>query len=81
MQSFGNYVKVYTQSKFYLASTTTHELLSQLSVKIFLRIHKSYIINLEKIAKRSDNEVFINGSVIPVGITYKRYLAAKLIIY
>ena len=79
MQSFGNYVKVYTQSKFYLASTTTHKLLSQLSVKIFLRIHKSYIINLEKIAN-SDNEVFINGSVIPVGITYKRYLAAKLII-
>ena len=37
----------------------------------FKRVHKSFIINLDKIQKVEDNIVFINDREIPIGKTYK----------
>jgi Response regulator of the LytR/AlgR family len=72
IQSYGNYVRVYLNHRFYLASTTTHEILSNLSPKIFIRIHKSYIVNLTKISNYSEKEVKISDNILPVGITFMR---------
>ncbi|WP_395849007.1 LytR/AlgR family response regulator transcription factor [Elizabethkingia anophelis] len=72
IQSFGNYVRVHVENKFYLASATTQEILSNLSSKLFVRIHKSYIVNLNRISEYSEKEVVIAENKIPVGITFKR---------
>ncbi|WP_350290538.1 LytTR family DNA-binding domain-containing protein [uncultured Croceitalea sp.] len=37
----------------------------------FLRIHRSHIINLDKIEKVSGNQVFIQSHELPIGRTYK----------
>lgn len=78
IQSYGNYVKVFTRHKIYLASTTTQEILSNLSARKFMRIHKSYIANLSKITNYTENEVLINNVKLPIGITYKRELLEYL---
>ncbi|MDL1912939.1 MAG: response regulator transcription factor [Bergeyella sp.] len=79
VQSLGNYVKVYVGSRFYLASTTTQEILSHLSPKRFVRIHKSFAVNLGKISHYSEKEVVVSGKTLPIGITFKRELFKRLL--
>lgn len=73
-QSFGNYVKLHTIRKTYLASITTSEFEKCLPEKSFMRIHKSYIVALDKIDATEKDFVVIKNERIPIGITYKREL-------
>lgn len=77
-QSYGNYVKVYTNTRTYVATITTTELVNKLPSSLFLRAHKSYIIALKKVDKLVNNTLHIKQSEIPIGITYKRELLEKL---
>jgi DNA-binding LytR/AlgR family response regulator len=77
-QSCGNYVKIFTLKKVYLASMTTNELENSLSSKHFMRVHKSYIVAIDKIKKWQRNNVIVNKEEIPVGITYRRELIERL---
>jgi len=78
IQSYGNYVKLYSQAKVYLIPSTTQEMLSKLSAKNFMRIHKSYIVNLNQVTDYSETYVFIIQERLPIGITYKRELLERL---
>ena len=77
-QSFGNYVKLHTTKKTYLASITTSEFEKCLPEKSFMRIHKSYIVALDKIDGAEKDFVIIKDEKLPVGITYKRELIDRL---
>lgn len=77
-QSFGNYVKLHTARKIYLASITTTELEKCLPEKSFMRIHKSYIVSLDKIESAEKDFVSIKKEKLPIGITYKRELSDRL---
>lgn len=77
-QSFGNYVKLHTIKRTYLASITTSELEKCLPEKNFMRIHKSYIVALDKIEGTDKDFVIIKNEKLPVGITYKRELSDRI---
>jgi len=77
-QSYGNYVKIFTPQKTWLATITTNELESNLPSDKFIRVHKSYIVSLQKIEGRDRETVTIKGEKIPVGITYRRELGERL---
>jgi DNA-binding LytR/AlgR family response regulator len=77
-QSLGNYVKLFTPKQTYLATITTSELELKLPAERFMRIHKSYIIALDKITRFGNHAVFIADAELPVGITYRRELAERL---
>lgn len=77
-QSFGNYVKLHTIKRTYLASITTSELEKCLPEKSFMRIHKSYIVALDKIDATEKDFVTIKNEKLPIGITYKRELSDRL---
>lgn len=77
-QSFGNYVKLHTAKRIYLASITTTELEKCLPEKNFIRIHKSFIVSLDKIEATEKDFVMIKNEKLPVGITYKRELTDRL---
>lgn len=77
-QSFGNYVKIFTTTKTYLASITTNEIERCLPNSSFLRIHKSYIVALDKIQTSEKDFVTIANFNLPIGITYKRELFERL---
>ncbi|MBB1149343.1 MULTISPECIES: response regulator transcription factor [unclassified Myroides] len=78
IQSYGNYVKVFTCEKVHIVTTTTQEIVSLLAAQHFLRIHKSYVVNLTKITAYTEQDVSIQGVQIPIGITYKRELYNRL---
>ncbi len=77
LQSWGNYIKLYTETQTYLCSATTVEVERRLPRDRFLRIHKSYIVAVNKISSFSGDSVLIAVPRVdlPVGITYRRTLA------
>jgi len=77
-QSYGNYVKIFTTKRNYLATITTNDFEKCLPPSLFMRAHKSYIIALNKIDEINKDHVVIKRNLIPIGITYRRELADKL---
>ncbi len=77
-QSLGNYVRIFTTRQNHLISITTTELEQKLPAARFMRIHKSYIIALDKVTKYSNNSVTIGNTELPVGITYRRELSDRI---
>lgn len=77
-QSYGNYVKIFTQKRNYLATITTNDFERCLPSSLFMRAHKSYIIALDKVEEVMKDHVVIKHTPIPIGITYRRELADKL---
>ncbi|KOS05678.1 LytTR family transcriptional regulator [Flavobacterium akiainvivens] len=77
-QSYGNYVKIFTQKRHYLATITTNDLEKLLPSSLFMRAHKSYIIALDKVDEVYKDSVVIRRNEIPIGITYRRELGEKL---
>lgn len=78
IQSWGNYVKLFTAQQVYVASMTMTEVERRLPSDQFIRVHKSYLVPLARIARMSGNEVFIGETSLPVGLTYRRELIERL---
>lgn len=77
-QSLGNFIRICTSQKTYIVSLTTSELEETLPDNQFLRIHKSFIVSLNKIHEYGKDTVTINDQKMPVGITYRQKLYERL---
>jgi two-component system, LytTR family, response regulator LytT len=77
LQSFGNYLKIFTDSRMYLISETLINITAQLS-KSFQRTHKSYIANLDRVTKATRTHLLIENNKVPVSTMYKVIVFKKL---
>ncbi|MEP0266294.1 LytTR family DNA-binding domain-containing protein [Dokdonia sp.] len=77
IQSFGNYLKIFTDSRMYLISETLINITTLLS-KNFQRTHKSYIANLNRVSKASRTHLLIEDKKVPVSTMYKVVVFEKL---
>ncbi|AEE48921.1 LytR/AlgR family response regulator transcription factor [Haliscomenobacter hydrossis] len=68
----GNYVQLhFLQQRPLLANETMSDLQKQLSQ--FIRVHKSYLINVDYLSKLEGNRVYLQGGAeIPIGVSYKQ---------
>jgi DNA-binding LytR/AlgR family response regulator len=71
IESQREYVKIVTSKKIFLSKITTKEIESLLPFEQFKRIHRSFIIALDKIESYNSETVEISGVTIPVGRDYK----------
>jgi len=74
IESQKEYVKIVTHEKSYLTKISTHEMESLLPGSLFKRIHRSFIIAIQKVRSFNSEMVEINGNNIPVGRDYKEVL-------
>jgi len=70
----GNYTTLITREKSYSLRNILKEFEEMLPVCQFLRIHKSYIVNLNDIKTISPKEVTVLNEKVPVGRTYYQTL-------
>lgn len=78
IESIKDYVNIKTESQEYIVLDTLKSLENQLPEN-FARVHKSFILNLEKIEKIDVKNVFLNsGKEIPIGETYKSDFFLKI---
>jgi len=78
VQSYGNYVKIFTKTKTFVTAMTTNQLVQELPSEKFMRVHKSYIIAIHKIDVHEKEHIVINEEKIPLGITFRRELNERL---
>ena len=74
IESQREYVKVVTTKKEYLSKISTHEIEALLPRNLFKRIHRSFIISIDKIESYTADAVELNGVSIPVGRDYRHLL-------
>lgn len=78
IESLGDYVKYFTDSKFYLTHSTLKAVEEKMKTKYFMKVHRSYIVNLNKIKDIQDNSIVINGKVIPISKSMKPEVMGRI---
>jgi DNA-binding LytR/AlgR family response regulator len=58
---------------------TVKNLITQLPINKFIRVHKSYIVSVAKIRLIEGNQVDVDGQKIPIGLVFKEELLKRLI--
>jgi len=66
-----DYVSIHTNDKKIITAMNVKTILSHLPDKIFYRVNKSYIINIDKIDTVETDFVNLGGEEIPIGQSYK----------
>jgi len=78
IEAKGDYVKLHFHDKYYVIHATLKILEEKLSPKKFIRIHRSFIVAVEKIDYIEDNVVFLNTIPVPLSEFYKSRLLNQL---
>ncbi|REG89752.1 LytR/AlgR family response regulator transcription factor [Winogradskyella sediminis] len=78
IEAKGDYIQIKTETKNYTVHSTMKKIEDKLPDSIFLKIHRSYIINVEKIIDIEDNSVLIKKDVIPVSRSNRPKLMKRL---
>lgn len=78
VEAKGDYIHIKTEDKNYTVHSTLKKIEEKLPESLFLKIHRSYIINLKKIIDIEDNSVLIKKDVIPVSRSKRPELMKRL---
>lgn len=78
IEGMKDYVKIFTKEKVIITLLTMKFFEINLPVNEFIRIHKSYIVNIDSIKSISGNEVEMKNMKLPIGSIYKENLLKRI---
>ncbi|KAB8156109.1 response regulator [Kordia sp. TARA_039_SRF] len=78
IEAKGDYIKIKAEDKNYVVHSTLKKIEEKLPSHLFLKVHRSYIINTTKIVDIEDNSVLIKQDVIPVSRANRKELMQRL---
>lgn len=78
MEADRNYSRIFTRNKEYLLATTLKTIEEKLAMPSFLRIHRSYIVNLAHIDEVADGYIIIAQKSIPLSAGLKEQLLQRI---
>jgi DNA-binding LytR/AlgR family response regulator len=78
LEAMGDYVKVHTSQKFHVVHATLKSIEEKLPAAKFIRVHRSYIVAINKIDFIQEGTISIGKTSIPVADTHKSNLNKRL---
>ncbi len=78
VEAKGDYVMIRTVDKNYIVHSTMKNIENKLPSHTFIKVHRSYIINKDRIVDIKDNSVLINKDVVPISRSNKETLMKSL---
>lgn len=78
VEAFADYVQIHTTDKRYTVLSTMKSIHAKLGEDEFLRVHRSFIVAVNKIDALKDNEIVIGNKTIKVSRKYKKELKERL---
>ncbi|WP_299434711.1 LytTR family DNA-binding domain-containing protein [uncultured Aquimarina sp.] len=78
IEAKGDYILIKTEKQNYTVHSTLKKIEEKLPNDLFLKVHRSYIINIKKIIDIEDNSVLIEKDVIPVSRSNRSELMKRL---
>ena len=77
-ENVGDYVKVITEKGNHIIHGSMKSIDSRIQHPRFMKIHRSYIVNLDKILDIEDNTIVIEKTVIPISRAHKPLLMKSI---
>lgn len=78
VEAKGDYIHIKTENKNYVVHSTLKKIEDKLPESLFLKVHRSFIINTKKIIDIEDNSVLIGKDVVPVSRANRPDLIRRL---
>lgn len=80
VEALKDYVVINTATARYTIHSTMKDIQAKLPSSDFIRVHRSFIVRIDKIASIEHNNIVVEGDkkIIPIGGSYKDELAQKL---
>lgn len=78
VESLKDYIRIYTEDEQIITKETTGEFEQRLPSESFLRIHRSFIVKVDKIKTVSHDEITLEDQSLPVGRSYKAQVMEQL---
>ena len=73
----GSYSEIHTTGKTFIPSINLARLKSRMPFAQLLRVHKSYVVNLEKVTSLKGNCIYIDDKEIPIGESYREAFLSR----
>ncbi len=77
-EAFGDYVKVHLKDQVLIITHTMKKLLTELPDQLFIRTHKSFIINKSKVDYVEGNQLKIGSGMVSIGQVYREQVLKEL---
>ncbi|MDO7172868.1 LytR/AlgR family response regulator transcription factor [Mariniflexile sp. AS56] len=80
IQGLKDYIKIYTSEsdKAILTLSSFKDILDKLPSARFIRVHRSFVVNIDFIKALQKTKIIVDGIQIPIGETYKDYVVKRL---
>ncbi|SFI84620.1 LytR/AlgR family response regulator transcription factor [Myroides guanonis] len=79
VEGLKDYLILHLSNERLITLSTLKDMEDKLPSDLFVRIHKSYIINKQHIEAIERNRLYIEKAIIPIGETYKKTVLTQLI--
>jgi len=79
VEGMQNYVNIYTDKGKFVTMLSLKSLEENLDERSFIRVHKSYIVAINKINGIEGNEIFIQSNRIPISRNYRPEVLEKVV--
>lgn len=74
----GNYLDIVTLEKTYSPRMTFNDILDKIPSSVFIRVHQSYLVNLNHIDKIESNYIFLKEHKAPISGKYREQVQKRL---
>lgn len=71
IQAEGSYSRIFTKNGEYIVSYNLSQFQNEIDNRYFMRVHRSYVVNLKNIEGFDLESVFVSGKAIPVSKQYQ----------
>lgn len=78
IEAKGDYILIKTEYKNYTVHSTLKKIEDRIPDSLFLKVHRSYVINIKKIIDIEDNSVLIARDVVPISRSNRPELMKRL---
>jgi DNA-binding LytR/AlgR family response regulator len=79
VEGMQNYVNIYTTKGKYVTLLYLKNMEENLDNKSFIRVHKSYVVSINKIEGIEGNEIFIQSYRIPISRNYREQVIQQVV--
>jgi DNA-binding LytR/AlgR family response regulator len=78
LESKGDYVKIHLVEKYHIVHATLKLFEDRLPASKFMRVHRSYIVSLDKVDYIEDNILYLNNTPVPLSESYRSIFLKNL---
>jgi DNA-binding LytR/AlgR family response regulator len=78
VEALGDYVTVITKNKKFTLLTTMKQIEQKLPEQKFARVHRSFIVNMDKVETYDGGAVVVDKKIISIGKSYKQAIVSRI---